>query len=173
MTGIIKVDTIQNNGGTTGLTIDSSGRVRQPALPSFHAYIYNSDSNPRFQTSGGTHNLVPFDTTTYNVGGGFSTSSKSFTAPIAGNYQFNVRVSPYNAAANEYLRIIVKDSGGTERRVLKHLFSDGNGDHMLASSTVLDMTAGEEVLVYILSSDSDYYVSRDARWSEWSGFLVG
>ena len=27
MTGIIKVDTIQNNGGTTGLTIDSSGRV--------------------------------------------------------------------------------------------------------------------------------------------------
>ena len=27
MTGIIKVDTIQNNGGTTALTIDSSGRV--------------------------------------------------------------------------------------------------------------------------------------------------
>ena len=26
MTGIIKVDTIQNNGGTTAMTIDSSGR---------------------------------------------------------------------------------------------------------------------------------------------------
>ena len=151
----------------------SGNHVLMPERPSFHAYIDNGGSNPRFQTSGGTNNLVPFDATTYNVGGGFSTSSKSFTAPVAGNYQFNVRVSPYNAAANEYLRIIVKDSGGTERRVLKHLFSDGNGDHMLASSTVLDMTAGEEVLVYILSSDSDYYLSRDARWSEWSGFLVG
>ena len=30
MTGIIKVDTIQNNGGTTGLTIDSSGNVHTP-----------------------------------------------------------------------------------------------------------------------------------------------
>ena len=30
MTGIIKVDTIQNNGGTTGLTIDSTGRVKKP-----------------------------------------------------------------------------------------------------------------------------------------------
>lgn len=151
----------------------SGSHVLMPERPSFHAYIYNGDSNPRFQTSAGTHNLVPFDTTTYNVSGSFSTSSKSFTAPIAGNYQFNVRVSPYNASANEYLRIIIKDSTGSERRVLKHLFADGTGDHMLASSTVLDMTAGEEVLVYVLSSDSDYYVSRDARWSEWSGFLVG
>ena len=30
MTGIIKVDTIQNNGGITGLTIDSSGNVHMP-----------------------------------------------------------------------------------------------------------------------------------------------
>ena len=151
----------------------SGKHVLMPERPSFHAYIYNGNSNPRFQVTAGTHNLVPFDTTTFNVGNCFSTGSKSFTAPIAGNYQFNIRVSPYNASANEYLRIIMKDSNGTERRVLKHLFSDGTGDHMLVSSTLVDMTAGEEVSVYVLSSDTDFYLSYDARWSEWSGYLVG
>ena len=30
MSSILKVDTIQNTGGTTGLTIDSSGRMKLP-----------------------------------------------------------------------------------------------------------------------------------------------
>ena len=36
MTGILKVDTIQSSGGTTGLTIDSSGRMFTPARPAFY-----------------------------------------------------------------------------------------------------------------------------------------
>ena len=35
MTGIIKVDTIQNNGGTTGLTLNSSGYMTTPNRPAF------------------------------------------------------------------------------------------------------------------------------------------
>ena len=33
MSSILKVDTIQNTGGTTGLTIDSAGRLLKPNLP--------------------------------------------------------------------------------------------------------------------------------------------
>ena len=33
MSSILKVDTIQNTGGTTGLTIDSAGRLLKPGLP--------------------------------------------------------------------------------------------------------------------------------------------
>ena len=35
MTGIIKVDTIQNNGGTTGLTIDSNGYITSGKVPAW------------------------------------------------------------------------------------------------------------------------------------------
>ena len=35
MTSIIKVDEIQNKNGTTAITIDSSGRILQPAKPVF------------------------------------------------------------------------------------------------------------------------------------------
>jgi hypothetical protein len=33
MSSILKVDTIQNTGGTTGLTIDSSGAILKPVIP--------------------------------------------------------------------------------------------------------------------------------------------
>jgi len=33
MSSILKVDTIQNTGGTTGLTIDSAGRMLKPVIP--------------------------------------------------------------------------------------------------------------------------------------------
>ena len=36
---VLKVDTIQSSGGTTGLTIDSSGRVTSLVKPAFFAYL--------------------------------------------------------------------------------------------------------------------------------------
>lgn len=82
MTGIIKVDTIQNNAGTTGLTIDSSGRV----LTSQKVYFYAGSSNGDTTVTAGS--LLPFNATYQNVGNAFSTSSYLFTAPVTGVYLF-------------------------------------------------------------------------------------
>ena len=82
MTGIIKVDTIQNNGGTTGLTIDSSGRVLTPQRVHFYAGSGNGDTTV---TAG---SLLPFNATYQNVGNAFSTSTYLFTAPVTGMYLF-------------------------------------------------------------------------------------
>ena len=61
MSSILKVDTIQNTGGATGLTIDSSGRVNAPALPridvshsSNNNISYNSKNKLLLSTSGTT-----------------------------------------------------------------------------------------------------------------------
>ena len=75
MTGIIQVDTIQNNGGTTGLTIDSSGRVTTPARPSFFVYRKTGDASSLDYTS---NTLVNFDTKQHDIGNNFDLSTDTF-----------------------------------------------------------------------------------------------
>ena len=87
MTGILKVDTIQSSGGTTGLTIDSSGRVLTPARPAFSAY---RNASLNIQTSRTT---IVFDTVQNNQGSHYDTSTGIFTAPVAGLYFFSAAVS--------------------------------------------------------------------------------
>ena len=43
MASELHVDSIKHSGGTSALTIDSSGRVTQPQVPCFH--VYNDDTN--------------------------------------------------------------------------------------------------------------------------------
>jgi hypothetical protein len=67
-------------GNTERMRIDASGRVTKPYQPSFFA-----SGNQGFQTtaSGGT---IVLDTTSFNVGSHYSTSTGRFTAPVAGKY---------------------------------------------------------------------------------------
>ena len=78
----LKVGTIQDHtNSTTALTIDSAGRVNQPAKPAFRA---------RRDASGtvGVQNTIIFDVEDYDIGGNYNTSNGRFTAPITGIYQF-------------------------------------------------------------------------------------
>ena len=102
MTGIIKVDTIQNNGGTTGLTIDSSGnvtapvRILQPKAP--HVFVDFGGGNSYTSVSSGT---IPFDNIAEHSGGGdsaYSTSTYKFTCPIDGIYAVTFGVISQNAS---------------------------------------------------------------------------
>ena len=71
----IQSDTIKHSGGTTAMTIDSVGRVKEPAKPAFNARR-NGDGDI---ASG---NRYVFTSTTVNVGNHFNTSNGTFTAPI-------------------------------------------------------------------------------------------
>ena len=74
MSSILKVDAIQNTAGTSALTIDSSGRVLQPARPCFTATLTSGDISS-------TNDLV-FNNEVFDIGGNYSTSTGKFTAPI-------------------------------------------------------------------------------------------
>ena len=100
MTGILKVDTIQNNGGTTGLTIDSSGnvtapvRILQPKAP--HVLVDFGGGNAYTSVTAGT---IPFDNIGEHSGGGdaaYSTSTYKFTCPIDGIYAVTFGVITQN-----------------------------------------------------------------------------
>lgn len=81
--GGLNVGTIKEATGTnTAMTIDSSGRVLQPAKPFFHV----SESN-NTGAVGITGQLV-FDTVITNIGSHYDTAG-FFKAPIAGVYHFD------------------------------------------------------------------------------------
>ena len=108
MTGIIKVDTIQNNGGTTGLTIDSNGVVTQKNRPFFHATLDQSST----QNSGGT--ILPFGTVVEDTESAFNATTYKYTVPIAGLWmlKMGVRINN-NSNAGTYTRMSIHLNGQT------------------------------------------------------------
>ena len=101
MASIIGVETLQHTNGTSAATIDSSGRILQPAKPAFHARK-NASGTQGFQ------GVLVFDEEDFDVGGNYNTSNGRFTAPVAGTYYFcfDALVSTDSSggalAANEY-----------------------------------------------------------------------
>ena len=108
MSSILKVDTIQNTGGndlittasnttsiknpngTTGLTIDSSGRMKLPNQIVFSAHNVSS-SNGTVNNTYDTNLL--FSTIVSNDGNHFNNSTGYFTCPLAGNYECYMNVN--------------------------------------------------------------------------------
>ncbi len=84
MTGILKVDTIQSSGGTTGLTIDSSGRVDMANTIMYDVYRLTGDVSA---TGTITAWESPDDAMAATVGDSMSVSSGIFTFPRTGVYK--------------------------------------------------------------------------------------
>ena len=82
MASELHVDAIKHSGGTSAMTIDSTGRILTPARPAFRARL--GDATGSF----GTQGTLVFETEDFDIGGNYDTSNGRFTAPIAGIYWF-------------------------------------------------------------------------------------
>ena len=60
----IQSDTIKHSGGTTAMTIDSTGRILQPAKPSFFAHM----TGGTWVSNVADDAVLPFNTTLHNTG---------------------------------------------------------------------------------------------------------
>ena len=164
MVSTLKVDKIQNpSSGTTAMTIDTSGRVTQPAKPSFKAYKTGA-----WQSFGNTdHNVMPFNLTEFNIGTHYNTSTYKFTAPVTGVYYFKVQM--LHDATN---------AGQVKLR------KNGSDDLAFAEHGVQGETAETNVLVMLSATDyieamgrvgntnaDDWYANDN--YSFFCGFLVG
>ena len=81
MASTLKVQNIAHTDGTTGLTIDSAGRILKPALPAFRVGLINSQS----ETTTNSSRLVEWDE---------GTTSESDFCFTQGGFSWNTGVVP-------------------------------------------------------------------------------
>ena len=104
MSSILKVDTIQNTGGTTGLTIDSNGFVLPKAV-AFSAYMSGTQS-----ISASTWTKVTFNTEEYDTASQYDHSNSKFQPTIAGYYQINAALAWMDGASTAALSRFYKNA---------------------------------------------------------------
>ena len=173
MASTLKVNTIQHTGGTTGMTIDSSGRVLLPSLPAFRVSL-NSDQSI---TATGDHEIAWDEGTTSEsdnsfTQGGFSWSSGVVTVPVAGVYCFSVILRVDSIGSGYIVGKLLKNndqSSNSEAYIIDG--SPPSNYANLTGSTVYKCNANDNIRMKITSSaDTSYTVQNQ---SIFSGHLVG
>ena len=169
MASILKVNEIQHTGGTTALTIDSSGRILQPAKPVFSV----SKTTAQSETAANAWVDINWDSVNINVGNCYS--ANVFTAPVAGNYflSYNIRVNDtdqsgtYNLAAIHFSN----DSSLLKLNQTYIIHSPKGQYQSLVYSGIIEMDANQTAQVKFLThSDTSW---EFASIGNFSGHLIG
>ena len=170
MTGIIKVDTIQNNGGTTGLTIDSSGRVSYPQLPAF--FVTRSASYGVSDAVG----TIQLDTKQVDTANAFNTSTYTYTIPKAGLWMFNATLSATGLSASErYFGIDLHINGSTYMDLYENWHYGATNAYMYVSLQAMrECIVGDTVLLKYNNSDSgNFTLNHDSKRTKLMGWFLG
>lgn len=170
MTSILKVSTIQDpTNSNTALTIDSAGRILQPAKPVFSVSKTTSQS----ETTANTWVAINWDSVDVNVGNCYS--ANVFTAPVAGNYflSYNIRVNDTEQNGDYNLAAIHFSNDPIQRKLNRtYVIHTPKGQYQsLVYSGIIDMDANQTAQVKLLTHS-------DQSWSfesigNFSGHLVG
>ena len=165
-----------NGANATAITIDTTGRVLQPAKPFFH--VRNNTGSV-----GITGQLV-FDTVITNIGSHYDTAG-FFKAPVAGIYQFNFSgmgcgntagaALPSNQSAHVLLQKATADDFSTG------LVSFASGFSQVVSSTSFpNLSVSGSILlaandrVRAVMGNNYIFASTNAIYDpQFSGYLVG
>ena len=165
MSSILKVDTIQNTGGTTGLTIDSSGRVLNPNAVGW--FVYKST----VQTASGANEVITWQGVRLNQGSGFKTSggnANKFVAPVHGLYTCSATLLSVSDDLNHDIRLFVNSDTHVRTRNASH-----TGHESYSINWVGELNANDTLHLAISSSGRSCYGDGSNYWTTWCGNLVG
>jgi hypothetical protein len=171
MASELHVDAIKHSGGTSALTIDSSGRVTQPQVPCFH--VYNDDTNfSSTSVSKWTANV-----SVVNNGNHFDLSNNRFIAPVAGNYY--MAWSALFRDVSSGFRVWWYKNGAINTNPSDSAASDiymsfPSGTQATGTMTgVFNLNASDYVEVYYQSSGAGDIYGNDNMHGGWTGHLIG
>ena len=169
MSSVIKVDAIQNQSGTSAMTIDSSGRVSLPALPAWRVQL-NSTQNISSNSV-----VVAFDNSSVNgcfIQGGCSLSAGVITVPVAGLYQINASVR-YQNTNGSYIELYMRVNASNTHRSY-HIV--GNADdtyHSLSMGHVFKLAANDTVDLLVNAQGDTSWLVQGGSLSTFSGIRLG
>lgn len=163
-----KLILLANGTGTSAaeaMTINANSHITTPYQPAFVSYV-STNVEPT------TNTKLPYDTLHANNGSHFSTSTNTFTSPIAGFYIFNWRAwfkQGYTGTMIVYLYL--NGSIYTESRFnAPTVNADYDTKHL---TWTVKLSAGDYVSMYGYSSSGALHTSNSIRYSEFSGYLLG
>lgn len=140
MASIIGVETLQHSNGTTAATIDSSGRILQPAKPAILCMGNNGNN-----VSVGDFTLLPpanFETSTNGFAQGgmsYNNTNGEITVPVDGVYFVSGQI--YNNDGGNNGRIVIRVNGTDV--ALGHMAS---GEVCTVSSQIiLNLSANDKI----------------------------
>lgn len=138
------------------------GQVVIPS-PAFSAYQSSAQS-----ISSATWTLIAFDSTEYNVGNMFDTSTYTFQPTVAGYYFINCIFAPYN---NTRVICEIRDSTGTSIKRLSDV--DGGTTRGLAGSALIYLNGTTDLIrMYGYQSASTGNTSFGSNRTVFQGVLV-
>lgn len=151
---------------TTGgnrLGITPAGIVTTPGQPAFYAYALGGGI-----ASSNSYTTPGFDNVSHNIGNHYSTSTVTFTAPVAGYYYFHFTM--YWNSTNGYSRIrILKNSSTINHYNIKPGLG---GDHSQEISGIISMSSNDTVKPQMMSDQSNNYF-RALNHTYFEGYLLG
>ena len=161
MASILKVDTIQHTNGTEALTIDTSGRIKQPQIPA--ACFHYQGGN----LTGGA--IVPLNTQSV-LQGGMSMSSNAITVPVAGLYKIGWHHLANDTSVNEVFFIRIN---GVHNSDLPHgwatQFRPSYSNNNFSVQTIASLSANDTVDFYLSSGT----IHGNADYNSMFVYLLG
>ena len=159
---------ISSNGSNWILSPNDAGRFNLPTQPSFYAYFPTAAST----TTQGF--IFPFNTTRVNVGNHYNTSTYSFTAPIAGIYEFHAALLFRYASVNGQIECSFFRNGSNVgvRGQLYVTNNVSNAHTHCPMHLIIELSAGDSINTRLTSRvGGDIYYGENLSY--FTGKLIG
>ena len=164
---VLKVDSIQNTGGTTAITLNSNGFVI-PKMVGFSVYKSGNQS-----MTSATWTEVTWDVEEFDTAGFFNTSNNRFEPQIAGYYQINFSINQSSGTGNAVLARLMKN-GSTHRFGAYHYHSSSEiDDYQMWASMMVYMNGSTDYLSVDAYGIGLTTVNGGSTQSNFQGYLVG
>ena len=140
---------------TERMRINNAGQITAPSQPSFMAQRSGSYGQS------GSDNAAPYNSTKFNRGSHYSTSTYRFTAPVAGHYLFFANV---HRAGNNFGSLQIYKNNSTHYSFTEYESFDNNAHHYTIA--IVDLAANDFVSV----KGGNYNMDSNAFFG---GYLLG
>lgn len=162
------------------LNILSGGALSSPIASFLHGGYVTKPSNPAFHMTGTTTGIsitadqvLPFNTSIFNIGGYYNTSTYRFTAPVAGTYFFYASYLTYPGNDTSWYTTVFTVNGSAAYNY--GMVRGGlTGQTTRNISSTIYLNAGDYVQVYIAlqGGQTAYYYDAGGH-GHFFGYLIG
>lgn len=136
-------------GTTNAIRVDNSGRLTYANQPRFLAYKSSSTVNALGNTA--TNYTIPFDSESYDIGSNYNTSTFTFTAPVAGYWNFIISFNMGNLGTAHTAMVFQLWKNGTTGFPIKYgnpgAMRDANNSLIVSGSRSMHLNATDTIQV--------------------------